>query len=96
MFDYCIDWGLYGPLLGASVFVCALLGFIVYATTESPSDRAAIYHAWLRANPTQNLSQEDFELLRRNELLPGQVPNHADEDMAAEIAVGSSTNGAAR
>lgn len=58
------------------VFILALaIGLMVFATSrsiETPEDKRSIYEAWCRAHKTEAIKFEEWDLLRRKKLLPGQ------------------------
>ncbi len=67
--------------------IIVLCIWLVVAGHERPEETQAIYAAWTKANPSVALTYDEWKLLRRKELLPGQVQTDSS-GMATGVAVG--------
>ncbi len=82
--------------------VAFVLGALVVAvlvdSIDSPSEKQALYSAWMKANPASQLTYEEWNLLRYNGLLPGQIVegNTAAESVAIGAAIGAGMASGAR
>jgi hypothetical protein len=88
------------PLAACAVMVIPLGGILMglmYLTSESPEQTKAVYDAWCRLHRRQDLSIEDWKMLRGNYLLPGMDAKRAVEaEQSAAIAVGAAAAASAR
>jgi hypothetical protein len=78
--------------------VVALVAVVLVGGAESPSERQALYSAWMKANHNTELTYDEWVLLRNEGLLPGQqVPaNNAATGVAIGTAIGAGMASGAR
>ena len=77
--------------------ISAVVGLLVTASIalhETPEQQYQLYNTWMKIHPNIELTQEEWQALRREHLLPGQAPKD-DADLALGIAVGTAVGTAA-
>ena len=84
--------------LAISIVVLIAFGVVgLMASIESPQEKQQIYAVWCKANPTVNLTFEEWDLLRNKDLLPN-TPDLAKAQaekngIATGLAVGLAVGG---
>ena len=67
-----------------------LTAFILVGCKEDPKETALLYNAWMKTHPGYDISQDEWNALRKEYLLPGQIKPQ-DDDSAAAMAIGMSS-----
>ncbi len=90
------DWidvvfGIAVALAVAFLIVMIVFAVVAYRHDTDPKQKKKLYDAWRKAYPQYNrLTQDEWETLRVNDLLPGQVSEQNDgSQLATGIAVGT-------
>lgn len=84
-------WNQTKLLIGASMFTAVLAG-----CGEKPEKTAMLYTAWMKTHPGHQISQEEWQALRKEYMLPGQTgPNTDSGDIALGVAAGTAMGMAA-
>ena len=91
MRDFFEEYGVIIALVGAILFALVIL---LLGLTVSPAEKQKMYSAWMKVYPQAKLSFDEWDILRRHELLPGQ--DHSGSDMAVGMAVGMAAGSAVR
>lgn len=80
------------------IVLLATASFALFAcTAETYEERSKLYVAWCKTHSCQDLSEEEWQLLRKNHMLPGQVAkNTSTEDAVLAGAVAGSIANAGR
>lgn len=75
-----------------SVLVLATL--LNACSSETPEEQQQLYTAWCKVRTCENLSLSEWQLLRKNYMLPGQAPKNASTEDAvlAGVVAGSIAN----
>lgn len=89
----------YGEPVVLFVVIAALAGLFVFlsaATAETPEQRAAAYSAWCKLSGRNDITLDEWRVLRANYLLPGMDGKRAAEAAeAASFAAGMAAGAAA-
>lgn len=68
-------------ILAFAFGLIGIIGWMIYSSMETPTERAELYQAWRSVNPHQNITFQQWAMLRENDMLPGvdYASKHAKE-----------------
>ena len=73
-----------------TIMAVILTAFILAGCREDPNEIALLYNAWMKTHPGYDISQDEWNALRKKYLLPGQIKPQ-DDDASAAMAIGISS-----
>lgn len=77
------------------IILLGLSSCVLFAcSAETYEERSKLYTAWCKTHTCQNLSEEEWQLLRKNHMLPGQAAKSTSTEDAilAGVVAGSIAN----